>query len=95
MNIVKTMDLDHLNSETSKRICLHMNNDHKKSLLKYASQYGGIEHPIDVEMIEINSTSMQLKVDNEIINIPFDHVLVDSKDAHKTLVTMLKALPNK
>ena len=45
------------------------------------------------KMIDLTAMSMKLEVDGEIIEIPFDHKLVDSADAHKTLVAMLKDTP--
>ena len=39
---------------------------------------------------QINNQSMILNVDGENISIDFDHVLLDSSDAHKTLVEMAK-----
>jgi hypothetical protein len=36
---------------------------------------------------------MDLEVDGANLSVPFDHVLNDSEDAHRTLVAMLKALP--
>jgi hypothetical protein len=32
-------------------------------------------------------------VDGTPVEVPFDHSLQDSEDAHRTLVTMLRALP--
>jgi hypothetical protein len=36
---------------------------------------------------------MRLEVDGSPIDVPFDHPLQDSDDAHRTLVAMLRALP--
>ncbi|WP_269622720.1 DUF2470 domain-containing protein [Prochlorococcus marinus] len=87
------MDNDLLNINVSKRICKHMNSDHKGSLIKYASYYGGIKKPVNVIMIDIKPDMMILLVDNKSVKIPFDHYLKDSSDAHKTLVSMIKELP--
>ena len=81
-----------INPEVSLRICNHMNNDHKDSLITYAKFYGNIEQPINVQMLEINSKSMSLNVDGNIIEIHFDHFLKDSSDAHQTLVKMIKSV---
>ena len=78
--------------EVSKRICNHMNKDHKDSIVFYAINYAGIESPVNVEMLKITPNSMYLKVDNKNIEISFDHILQDSKDAHQTLVDMLKKI---
>ncbi len=76
--------------EVSKRICNHMNKDHKDSILLYANIYAGINNPIKAEMLDITSEAMLLKVDGRNVEIIFDHVLKDSKDAHQTLVDMIK-----
>ncbi|KGG32464.1 putative heme iron utilization protein [Prochlorococcus marinus str. SS51] len=44
-------------------------------------------------MLEITSLWMKLKVDGNDLQIPFDHTLIDSSDAHKTLVSMSKSIP--
>jgi len=36
---------------------------------------------------------MQLEVDGAALEVPFDHTLSDSEDAHRTLVAMLRAMP--
>ena len=79
-----------ISGEVSRRICLHMNKDHKSSILKYAVKYGGIDNPNEVQMVEINQQAMILDVDGERISIDFDHMLKDSSDAHRTLVEMAK-----
>ena len=84
------MDNEYINLEVGKRISAHMNKDHKNSLRIYASKYLGIEDAVNIEMISINSASMTLNIDEKISHIPFDHMLIDSNDAHKTLVSMAK-----
>jgi hypothetical protein len=42
----------------------------------------------------VQSEAMLLEVDGTQISIKFDHLLSDSEDAHRTLVAMLKAMPN-
>ncbi len=74
----------------SNRICNHMNRDHNDSIIKYVIHYAEIKEPKVVKMLEINSNYMTIEVDGEGINIPFEHTLLDSKDAHITLVKMLK-----
>ena len=84
------MSNDPISQQVSQRICIHMNSDHKDSLLIYATQYAGIKDPGNVEMLSINSLAMQLQIDEKVIEIPFEHALVDNNDAHKTLVSMVK-----
>ena len=74
----------------SNRIWDHMNRDHKDSIVKYLIHYAEIKEPKVVRMLEINSSYMTIEVDRDRINIPFEHTLLDSKDAHRTLVQMLK-----
>ena len=76
----------------SQRICKHMNNDHKEAVLEYAHHYGGLPSAKKAKMISINSAEMKLDADGNLIRIEFDHMLSDSEDAHKTLVSMIKKL---
>ena len=86
------MNNELITPEVSKRICNHMNKDHNDAIVFYAINYAGIESPVNVEMLKITPNSMYLKVDNKNIEISFDHILQDSKDAHQTLVDMLKKI---
>ena len=70
-----------------------MNEDHSEAVLAYAHHYGGVEAASAAEMVAVTATNMELKVDGQPLHIPFDHTLTDSEDAHRTLVTMLRALP--
>ena len=81
-----------ITSSVSERICNHMNQDHKDSILAYATFYGGIQSPLKARMQSINNEYMELLVDGEILRIKFDHILQDSSDAHQTLVSMLKQI---
>ena len=83
-----------LTKAVSNRICDHMNRDHKDSIIKYVIHYTEIKEPKVVRMLEINSSYMTIEVDGDRINIPFEHTLLDSKDAHITLVQMLKDISN-
>ena len=87
------MQTESITQRISDRICKHMNEDHSNALLAYASHYGGLKKPKKAVMEELTSKEMQLNVDEKVIHIPFDHPLTDSEDAHRTLVSMLKAIP--
>ena len=87
------MSTDLITTDVSKRICTHMNNDHKDAVIAYAHHYGGISKVNKAEMIEISSERMELDVDGKLIQIKFDHNLLNSEDAHRTLVEMLRQLP--
>ena len=84
----------HITQEVSNRICEHMNLDHNDSILKYVIHYAEIKEPKVARMLEINSIYMTIEVDGTRVDIPFDHTLLDSKDAHRTLVQMLKDISN-
>ncbi|MCT0198839.1 DUF2470 domain-containing protein [Synechococcus sp. CS-1325] len=87
------MASDPLTPAVSARICLHMNDDHGEAVLSYARHYGGIKAAQAARMLEVRPEAMELEVDGTTVEIPFDHPLTDSEDAHRTLVAMLRALP--
>ncbi len=87
------MNYKKITPSDGKRICSHMNNDHQDAIFAYANYYGGIKNPTNAKMIGLNSKLMRLEVDDKQIEICFDHTLLNSEDAHQTLVAMLKAIP--
>ena len=87
------MAADPLAPAVSDRICKHMNDDHAQAVLAYARYYGGIEAPQAARMLAVRPEAMQLEVDGQAVEVPFDHTLSDSEDAHRTLVAMLRAMP--
>ena len=87
------MAADPLTPEVSDRICKHMNDDHAEAVLAYARHYGGIEAPQAARMVAVRPEAMQLEVDGRPVQVAFDHTLSDSEDAHRTLVAMLRAMP--
>ncbi len=87
------MAADPLSPEVSARICAHMNDDHADAVVAYARHYGGVSAPVQARMLEVQSDAMLLEVDGTTLSIPFDHPLSDSEDAHRTLVAMLRAMP--
>ncbi|MGI0482928.1 DUF2470 domain-containing protein [Geminocystis sp. CENA526] len=77
----------------SDRICKHMNKDHQDAVKLYAQYYGKIDHLETATMISIDAQGMYIAVDNQEekpLRIEFDHTLNDAKDAHTTLVEMMK-----
>ena len=54
--------------------------------------YGGISDP-KAARVAVDSEAMRLEVDGADVSIAFDHPLSDSEDAHRTLVAMLRAMP--
>ncbi len=89
------MAADPLTPAVSDRICRHMNDDHADAVVAYARHYGGIANAESVRMLAVAPEAMRLEVDGAVVEIPFDHTLTDSEDAHRTLVAMLRSLPGK
>ncbi len=87
------MNSEQITQESSKRICDHMNKDHKDAVNAYAKYYGKIKTFKSAKMISLSPLSIQLQVDDLKIEIKFDHILQDCSDAHKTLVRMIRAIP--
>ena len=87
------MAADPLTPAVSDRICRHMNDDHAEAVLAYARHFGGIEAPAAARMVAVGPEAMQLEVDGRPVEVRFDHTLTDSEDAHRTLVAMLRAMP--
>ena len=87
------MAADPLTSAVSERICKHMNDDHAEAVLAYARHYGGVEAPQQARMVAVRPDAMELEVDGQRLDVAFDHTLSDSEDAHRTLVAMLRAMP--
>ena len=84
------MNSEPLTSNVRARICKHMNEDHQAALIQYAKRYGKVDEPIQSKMIDLTPLKIKLEVDSAIIEIFFDHKLIDSADAHRTLVAMIK-----
>jgi putative heme iron utilization protein len=87
------MAADPLTPAVSDRICKHMNVDHAEAVLAYARHYGGISTALSARMLAVGPEAMRLEVDGTPVEVPFDHTLTDSEDAHRTLVAMLRSLP--
>jgi len=82
-------------NEVSDRICQHMNEDHAEAVRLYAQSFGNVTNARAASILSIDSEGMNLKVDVnngeiEEVRILFDHALVDSEDAHQTLIAMVK-----
>ena len=87
------MAADPLTPAVSDRICKHMNDDHAAAVLAYARHYGGLTNAQSARMLAVAPEAMRLEVDGNTVEVPFDHTLSDSDDAHRTLVSMLRSLP--
>ena len=87
------MKSEPITQDSSTRICNHMNKDHQAAINAYAKYYGKIETFKSAKMTSLSSKSIEIQIDDQTIDIQFDHVLQDCSDAHKTLVRMIKAIP--
>ena len=80
-----------ISSETSKRICDHMNNDHLESVHKYLSHYGKISNFKEAYMEKINNNYMEIKYDGKSAIIYFTNK-ISEEEIHSTLVKMIKEI---
>tara|TARA_Y100001968_G_scaffold244646_1_gene228688 strand:+ start:405 stop:680 length:276 start_codon:yes stop_codon:yes gene_type:complete len=87
------MNSEPITQESSKRICNHMNRDHQDAVNAYAKYYGKNNNFKSAKMICLTPKTLELKIDDQTLEIKFDHVLQDCSDAHKTLVQMIKSIP--
>ena len=88
------MNSEPITPESSTRICNHMNKDHKDAVNAYAKYYGKIKAFKSAKLTTLTKESLKIKVDDQTLEIKFDHTLKDCTDAHKTLVSMIKAIPS-
>jgi len=87
------MNSEPITQESSTRICNHMNKDHGDAVNAYAKYYGKIKTFKSAKMISLSPEAIQLKIDEQTLEIKFDHILQDCSDAHKTLVRMIHSIP--
>ncbi len=87
------MNSEPITKKSSTRICNHMNKDHENAVNAYAKHYGKVKTFKSAKMIRLTKESIQLKVDDQTLEIKFDHILEDCSDAHQTLIRMIKAIP--
>ena len=87
------MSFEKLSPLASERICKHMNKDHQDAVDSYAKHYAGVNNAKDSQLMKVTSKDMQISVNGTLVEIPFDHPLTSSQDAHQTLIAMLKEIP--
>ena len=80
-----------ISSETSKRVCDHMNKDHIDSVHKYLRYYGKISNFNQAYMEEINNKFMRIRYDEESAIIYFKNE-ISEEEIHSTLVSMIKEI---
>jgi putative heme iron utilization protein len=85
---------DLLSAQVSDRICKHMNEDHADSVLLYAQVFGSVPDATAATLLAVDPLGMNLTAqrgeESMPVRVNFDHTLVDSEDAHQTLIAMVK-----
>ena len=79
-----------ISSNTSNRVCNHMNKDHIESVYKYLIHYANISEFNEAFLDEITSKYMKIKYDNSkyaIINFKNE---ISEEEIHSTLVSMIR-----
>ena len=89
------MNSEPITKESSTRICNHMNKDHKAAVHAYAKYFGKIKTFESARMISLSEESIKIDIDDQILEIKFDHKLKDCSDAHKALVEMAQTILKK
>ena len=64
-------------------------------MLAFAHHFAGLAGAASARMVAVAPQAMTLDVDGASVQVPFDHLLTDSEDAHRTLVAMLRSIPGK
>ena len=80
-----------ISSETSARVCKHMNKDHMDSVHKYLIYYGNILEFKKAYLEEITSKYMKIKYDDKTAFINFKNE-ISEEQIHSTLVSMIKEI---
>jgi len=80
-----------ISSNTSKRVCKHMNKDHIDSVHKYLIHYGNISDFKEAYLEEISSRYMKINYDGKSAIINFKDE-ISEEEIHTTLVSMIKEI---
>ena len=80
-----------ISSNTSKRVCKHMNKDHIDSVHKYLLHYGKISDFKEAYLEEIASKYMKINYDGKSAIIKFKNE-ISEEEIHSTLVSMIKEI---
>ena len=80
-----------ISSNTSKRICEHMNKDHIDSVHKYLIHYGKISNFKEAYLEEISSKYMKINYDGKSATINFKKD-ISEEEIHTTLVSMIREI---
>ena len=80
-----------ISSNTSKRVCKHMNKDHIDSVHKYLIHYGKISEFKEAYLEEISSQYMKINYDGKYAIINFKNEITE-EEIHATLVSMIREI---
>ena len=80
-----------ISSNTSKRVCNHMNKDHIDSVHKYLIHYGKISNFKEAYLEEISSRFMKINYDGKSAIINFKNE-ISEEEIHSTLVSMIREI---
>ena len=80
-----------IRSDTSNRVCKHMNKDHLDSVHKYLIHYGKISNFKKAYMEEISSQYMKINYDGKSVIINFKNEISED-EIHSMLVTMIREI---
>ena len=80
-----------ISSNTSDRVCKHMNKDHIDSVHKYLIHYGKITNFKEAYLEEISNQFMKIKYDGKSAIINFKNQ-ISEEEIHSTLVSMIKEI---
>ncbi len=80
-----------ISSNTSKRVCKHMNKDHIESVHKYLIHFGNISEFKEAYLEEISNKFMKIKYDDKSAIINFKNE-ISEEEIHSTLVSMIKEI---
>ena len=77
-----------ISEKTSRRICDHMNKDHKDAIHNYLKNYTDIRSFQEAELSEITSKFMKIKYDGKFTEIAFPKE-ISEQEIKSTLVAMI------
>ena len=80
-----------VSSNTSKRVCDHMNKDHIDSVHKYLIYYGKILNFKEAYMEEISNHFIKINYDGKSAIIKFKKE-ISEEEIHSTLVSMIREI---
>ena len=80
-----------INSNTSDRVCKHMNKDHMDSIHKYLRYYGKISKFKEAYLEKISSKFMKINYDGKSAIINFKKEISED-EIHSMLVSMIREI---